>query len=334
MDSNEVDVSAMLKVCPACGQLFVPEDELCPQDNCTLKAITDEKLVGTVFDNRFRILSLIGSGGMSTVYKAMHKELGFEVALKMMRLSLLEDEKTRARFIREAEVLRTLKHPNIVSIKEFHITKTGQPYLVMDCLEGETLASTITRRDLDIPEAVNLFLQICSALDHAHAQSVVHRDLKPGNIIITNEQGRQKAMLVDFGIAKLLPSLRNNAQKLTRTGHAFGTPSYMSPEQWRGENVDERSDIYSLGCIMFESLAGTPPLDMESLAQIIFNNAEPSPQPLRQNKAGQPISADLESIIMKCLAFDRSKRYPSAAELQSALQQLQPTAADRAPTIW
>ena len=294
--------------------------DLCPQDNCALKACTDAELVGTVFDNNYRILALLGTGGMSTVYKSMHKELGFEVAIKMLRLNLLGDETTRARFIREAQVLQSLCNPNIVSIKEFHITKTGQPYLVMDLLQGETLSSIIAARKLSIAELIDLSTQICSALEHAHEKGIVHRDLKPGNIMVLREEDKQKAMLVDFGIAKLMPSISTENQKLTKTGHAFGTPSYMSPEQWRGETVDERSDIYSLGCIMYEMLAGKPPFDMETLAQIIYNNEELAAPDLKKNNPELNLSASLESSIMRCLSADRTQRPASAAELKSLLQ--------------
>ncbi len=320
MVPKEIDVNTLLQACPACGQLFVADIDLCPQDNCALKACTDAELVGTVFDNNYRILALLGTGGMSIVYKAMHKELGFEVAIKMLRLNLLGDETTRARFIREAQVLQSLQDPNIVSIKEFHITKTGQPYLVMDLLQGETLSSIIAARKLSIAEAAKLSVQICSALSHAHEKGIVHRDLKPGNIIVLCEEGKQKAMLVDFGIAKLMPSISTENQKLTKTGHAFGTPSYMSPEQWRGETVDERSDIYSLGCIMYEMLAGKPPFDMEALAQIIYNNEELAAPDLKKKNPELNLSTSLESSIMKCLRADRTQRPASAADLKSLLQ--------------
>lgn len=327
MDSSNIDVSTQFKVCPACGQLFVADENLCPQDNCALKVTTDEELVGTVFDNTYRILALLGTGGMSTVYKAMHKDLGTVAAIKMLRLSLLSDENTRARFIQEAQVLQALQNQNIVSIKEFHITNTGQPYLVMDYLAGDSLSALISVNPLPVSQALNLFLQICSALVHAHAQGVVHRDLKPSNIIVVNENAKQKAMLVDFGIAKLIRSNQGHFaassianQKLTKTGHAFGTPTYMSPEQWRGESVDARSDIYSFGCIMYESLTAKPPFDMETLAQIIFNNEDIPPSPI-ESASSQPLSRQVQELIAKCLSFERNKRPTSASELQSLLMQ-------------
>ena len=318
MDST--DTETMLKLCPACGQLFVASFELCQTDNCKLKSITDEELVGTVFDNTYRILSLIGKGGMSIVYKAMHKDLGVEVALKMLKLALLEEESVKARFIREAEVLQTLNHPNIVSIKEFKITTTGQPYLVMDYLPGQTLASYLQDyKSVPAAHACELFRQICSALEHAHKHGVVHRDLKPGNIILLTEDDKTRAMIVDFGIAKFLPSLNQVDQKLTKTGHAFGTPIYMSPEQWRGESVEERSDIYSLGCIMCEVLCGKVPYDLDSLAMIIYNNEDPSSFSLRERNPSLQISEELEQIVLKCISFEKASRFRSVSELSAAL---------------
>lgn len=318
---NKNDPASLMKVCPACGQLFVPSFDVCSIDNCQLKSVTDEELVGTVFDNTYRILSLVGTGGMATVYKAMHKELGFEVALKLLRLSLLEDENTKARFVREAKVLQALSHPNIVSVKEFSFTKTGQPYLVMDYLNGQTLQSLLKGNgSLPADQGCDLFVQISSALEHAHKQGIVHRDLKPGNIVLLDDNNKLKAMIVDFGIAKLLPTLKiSDNQKLTKTGHAFGTPTYMSPEQWRGESIDERSDIYSLGCIMCETITNKVPFDMESLVRIIYNNEEAASFSLRDRQADIRVSKELEQIVLKCLSFDKAQRYRSVAELKDEL---------------
>lgn len=218
-----------------------------------------ESLVGKTIAGHYEIVSFLGEGGMSTVYKAKHILLDSIRAIKILHLPRAGDGKILQRFQQEAKASFFLSHPNIVRVYDFGIEPSmQQPYLVMDCLEGKPLSNVLENEPISSERAINIISQVCNALEHAHTKGIVHRDIKPANIILSKDaSGGEIAQLVDFGIAKLINPEEGN--DLTQTGEVFGTPLYMSPEQCLGRNVDKRSDIYSLGCVMYECLAGKPP---------------------------------------------------------------------------
>ena len=193
--------------------------------------------------SHYRIIEKLGEGGMGVVYKAEDLKLGRPVALKFLSSSIVDD-KTRQRFIHEARAASALEHPNICAIHEIDETPEGQMFIVMPCYEGESLQAKIERGPLKLDEAVEIAIQVASGLAKAHEKGIVHRDIKPGNIFVTSDG---LAKIVDFGLAKL-----SGQTKLTRTGAAPGTVSYMSPEQLRGGDIDHRSDIWALGVVLYE----------------------------------------------------------------------------------
>jgi serine/threonine protein kinase len=275
-----------------------------------------DPLVGTVVDERFHIEEVIGSGGMSVVYKATQLRVNRHVAIKTLRMQLDEKPIYRERFHNEIQLLCTLSHPNIVTVYDCVIGADDQPYVVMDYLRGRSLELLIAQ---DGPISVDRFfkiaVQVCGALDHAHRKGVIHRDLKPGNIVLVDDE-MDFVKVVDFGLAKLNDANR----KLTQSGELWGSPPYMSPEQCQSKTVDERSDLYSFGAVMYEMLTGkdqfhyaTAPFE---LIQIHVNTAPP---PLVEANPLVRIPAGLEEVILKTMAKNPNDRYQSASELRDAI---------------
>jgi serine/threonine protein kinase len=232
-------------------------------------------LVGSTFAGRFEILSVLGSGGMSTVYKAKHLLLDRFVAVKVILAGQLHPKAVR-RFQQEAKTATALNHPNIATVREFGQDPSGCLYLVMDFVEGITLSDAIKETGSLSPERVEKIIsQVCDGLKHAHDNGVIHRDLKPANIILSNGPDGETPKIVDFGIAKLVSE--ENQSNLTQTGEMFGTPNYMSPEQCLGKPVDKRSDIYSMGCVTYECVTGAPPFASESVLATLASHVSESP---------------------------------------------------------
>jgi len=268
---------------------------------------------------RYEILSELGAGGMGTVYKVHDKAIDKIIAVKLLRNDLASDKKILKRFHQEAVANKDLTHPNLVATYDDGATNSGVPYLTMDYIEGKDLA-TILREEIYISEqrALDIFSQTCEALTHAHAKNIVHRDVKPSNIIVSaTEAGNDLVKVVDFGIAKILPSADLAEQALTSTGEVFGSPLYMSPEQGQGESMDMRSDIYSLGCVMYEALTGHVPFQGVNPVKTILKHLQ-QPPPAFPSDAN--ISKPLQDVIMRCLEKDPQCRYQSAADLQRDLE--------------
>jgi serine/threonine-protein kinase len=223
--------------------------------------------------SHYRILDKIGEGGMGRVYKAQDTLLDRVVALKFLSLHLLEREGARERFIHEAKAAATLDHPNICTIHQVGETEDEQMFLAMAYYDGETLEHRIERGPLSVEEATAIALQIAQGLTKAHAEGITHRDLKPGNVMLTKD-GLVK--ILDFGLAKLA-----GATKITKTGSTVGTPRYMSPEQVEGKDTDPRSDIWSLGTILYEMLSGAPAFKGGHEAAVYYQILNQQPEPLR-----------------------------------------------------
>jgi eukaryotic-like serine/threonine-protein kinase len=223
---------------------------------------TNDQLVGTIIDDRFEVLELIGRGGNGLVYKARQTVLNRVVAIKVLHWHLLERQ-SQDRFRQELRTISTLSHPNILSLYSAGALASGQPYMVLEYLHGQTLADAI-KAGLRWPDKRCLpwLKQVLSALEYAHVNGVIHRDLKPSNVVLTeSDDPRRSVRLVDFGIARVINLSNEEKQRLTQTGAVFGTPLYMSPEQCEGKQTDPRSDIYAFGCLMYETLTGKPPFD-------------------------------------------------------------------------
>jgi CheY-like chemotaxis protein/tRNA A-37 threonylcarbamoyl transferase component Bud32 len=311
-----------IKYCQTCGGCFDINTELCAVDQTPLitsQAMVDS-LVGSTVGDRYQVLALIASGGMSVVYQGWHKFLNKLVAIKLLQTQYLSDPRHLRRFQLEAQALGNLKHPNIIAVSDFGMMDT-QPYLVMDFVNGASLAEVIINHgELSIERAIAIFVQICNGAQHAHLQGILHRDLKPSNIMLeSNPDGTETAKIVDFGIAKLLPESGLDIEKLTQTGECFGTAHYMSPEQCMGRNLDVRSDIYSMGCIMYEVLSGKAPFVGDNVLDTFQKQIH---QPALAFSVMQPdceIPDQLESLVMKALRKDAAERHQSMSELRQDL---------------
>ncbi len=269
-----------------------------------------DKYLGTCLDDRYEIVEVIGAGGMAVVYKAIDQRLNRFVAVKILRDELARDEEFRARFQIEAQAVAMLSHPNIVSVYDVSHT-AGVEYIVMELIEGVTLMQYMQKKGaLSWKEAAHFSTQIAKALEHAHSKGIVHRDIKPQNIMILRD-GTIK--VADFGIAAL-----ESAQE-QRSDQTVGSVHYIAPEQARGETPDTRSDIYSLGVVMYEMLTGQMPYDGETAEQIALKHIAGVAVPLRQLNAEIP--EELERITLKAMNADIRERYQSASELLTDLEE-------------
>ena len=269
-----------------------------------------DKYLGTCLDDRYEIVEVIGAGGMAVVYKAIDQRLNRFVAVKILRDELARDEEFRARFQIEAQAVAMLSHPNIVSVYDVSHTE-GVEYIVMELIEGVTLMQYMQKKGaLSWKEAAHFSTQIAKALEHAHSKGIVHRDIKPQNIMILRD-GTIK--VADFGIAAL-----ESAQE-QRSDQTVGSVHYIAPEQARGETPDTRSDIYSLGVVMYEMLTGQMPYDGETAEQIALKHIAGVAVPPRQLNAEIP--EELERITLKAMNADIRERYQSASELLTDLEE-------------
>ncbi|MBX3250655.1 MAG: serine/threonine protein kinase [Myxococcales bacterium] len=271
------------------------------------------RLFGMVLDSKYRIDKLIGRGGMGIVYQAEHTGLRKKVAVKVLLRGHGAGSEAKRRFEREARMAGSLGHPNIVQIFDLGSLPDGSPYLVMELLQGESLADRLKIEGaLPVGEACDIVAQVLSALEAAHDRGIVHRDLKPDNVFLS----RDGVKLLDFGISKNI--IDDNTLSLTRTGIVVGTPYYLAPEQARGErNIDQRVDLWAAGVLLYESLTGMLPFTADNynalIAKILTKRPE-SPAAARPS-----ISPMLESVIMKALAYDPKERFRDAADMRFAL---------------
>ena len=264
----------------------------------------------------YRIVSQLGSGGMGVVYTATDPRLDRRVAIKLLPPDLTRDETAKQRFLQEAKAASALDHHNICTIHEINETDDGQLYLVMAHYEGETLKERIGRGSLDLNDAIDIATQVGQGLAEAHGAGIVHRDIKPANLLVT-KTGVVK--ILDFGLAKLA-----GAEGMTQTGTTLGTVAYMSPEQLRGEEVDHRTDIWSLGVVLFEMVAGQRPFKGERLEAVSVNVLQSQPSSLARSRAGVP--ADLERMVNRALVMPVVDRYQTVADLLGELRTLQGSA--------
>ena len=271
-----------------------------------------EKYVGQVFDNRYKITKILGIGGMAVVFEAFDTKLNRIVALKMLKDEIANDSQSVKRFINESKAVSMLAHPNIVSIYDVSV-KDNLKYIVMERVDGITLKSYMSQKGaLSTSEAINYIEQILRALEHAHSKGIIHRDIKPQNIMLL-KNGRIK--VTDFGIAKL-----PNAETVTMTDKAIGTVYYISPEQASGKEIDQRSDLYSLGVMMYEMLTGELPFNADSPVSVALMQVNTKPKPPHEIKSDIP--KGLEQIIMLAMEKQRERRFQNASQMLRHVLQL------------
>jgi serine/threonine protein kinase/Flp pilus assembly protein TadD len=278
----------------------------------TLKVETSRLAAGQVIAGKYRIIREIGRGGMGVVYEAEDLRLKRPVALKFLPPGLTADPESRERFIHEAQAASGLDHPNICTIHEIDEADAGGLYIAMACYKGESLRERLGRGPLAAPEAVDIALQVAEGLAKAHGSGIVHRDIKPGNIVLTSDG---VAKVLDFGLAKLAGEAR-----LTLPGTTLGTVAYMSPEQARGDDVDARTDVWSLGVLLYEMLSGELPFRGDKEAAVLHAILHEAPRPIAGSGAGYP--AELAEVIRRALAKNPGKRFASARELADALREI------------
>ncbi len=272
-------------------------------------------MIGKVIGGHYKIIDVIGDGGMSRVYLALHMLLDRPVAVKYIHHKFVYDLPSVKRFQQEAKAATALKHPNICAVNEFGIDGEGRSFLVMDYVQGTSLSKLLEEKQkLPADRAIDLLIQVSHGLEHAHSKGVIHRDIKPGNIVIVKDGGAESVKLVDFGIAKLIRD-DDSGPNLTKTGEIFGTPSYMSPEQCLGKNIDTRSDIYSLGCVLHELITGRPPFTGDGPLEVLMAhvNDEAPLLPITLTQAG------LRDVVAQALRKDPSQRYHTVKEFREDL---------------
>ena len=311
-----------MRVCPQCS--LETEETVCPQDGATTFVVQSAVSTydpGTIINERYRIDEVLGIGGFGAVYKCKQLNMDQVVAVKVLRSEHLTSVEHVKRFTREAQAASKLKHPNTISMFDFGTHVDGALYLAMEYLNGETLANRLELRTmLNHDEMVHIMVQICHSLTEAHEANLIHRDLKPENIMLMSVAGDTNFVKVlDFGIAKIETPTAPNEERLTEAGMIMGTPTYMSPEQARGEPLDARSDIYALGVLMYECLTGRVPFEGDQPMTVLVKHIKDPPPPPREVAPELKIPRAIEKVVLRCLEKVADHRPQLASELAEAL---------------
>jgi serine/threonine-protein kinase len=310
------------KVCPLCGLRYDAAATFCQKDGAILTTGgSSDPFVGRVVLGQFRIEEAIGSGGMGTVYRAHQTSLGRDVAIKILHPELAKNPDAVRRFHREARVATSLEHPNLVRVFLFgELPEDGSLYLVMEHLAGRSLVEVLDQDGvMPVPRAMHVLLQICDAIGVAHAQGIVHRDVKPENVMLVDRLGDPDYVKVlDFGIARML---WDQQSALTQSGVIFGTARYISPEGASGEATDARSDVYSLGVLAYQLLTGITPFEAGSPVAMLMKHIHDAPPPLRSRGEGRRVPQVIADVVMRALAKNPDARHDDAAAMARALRE-------------
>ncbi|HEU4642049.1 MAG TPA: protein kinase [Gemmatimonadaceae bacterium] len=307
------------KTCPQCGSEYELDVMFCPKDGTTLRVPVGGGLVGSVLADRYHILRKLGEGGMGQVYLAEHVKMGRKSAIKVMNPSMSQDPEAIGRFNREASNASRISHNNVCGIYDFGETPDGLIYLAMEYVEGESLTKVMEREGALAPErAADITRQVANALDAAHDIGIVHRDLKPDNIMVAkNRDGSDLVKVVDFGIAK---AAHGDGQKVTRTGLVVGTPEYMSPEQLSGDQLDGRSDTYTLGLVTFHMLTGVLPFPSTTIQESMIMRLTDRPRTLAEMRPDVSWPPPVQAVLDRVLQRRAEDRYQRAGEFAAEME--------------
>lgn len=334
MPFEDLTGTVVKKICMACNREFTGVQAHCPHDGNMLVPLPQDQWEGRRLADRYKIERRIGVGGMGVVYLAWHELMERWVAIKMLKQSFVDDQASVKRFQQEAKAASRLKHANVITLHDFGVTNTGQPYMVMDYLVGfdenrkegqaRSLAQWIKQEgQIPVEKCIHIIAQACEALDHAHRQGVIHRDIKPANImIVPTQEDHLMVKVVDFGVAKLLPinNIGEEQQGLTQIGEVCGSPVYMSPEQCMGQPLDARADIYSMGVVLFEAITGKLPFLGRNMVETMAKHMNDKPPSFHDVRPDLFIPDKLEEIVMRALSKQPHLRQQSMSELRQDLQ--------------
>ncbi len=310
-----------MRTCPVCGRQYEPPAQFCQVDGVALRidAPSVDPYLGTKILEQFRLDRIIGAGGMGIVYEGWNEALSRRVAVKILHRDLVTNKDIVTRFHREAQIASQLDHPGIVRVILFGQLADGNLYLVLEFLEGPTLAEALEKDgSFSLDRAVRTMGQVADAIGYAHQKGIIHRDLKPENVVLTTREGEEIPKVLDFGIAKFLVGA---ASFVTQSGLIFGTARYISPEGAAGEKVDQRSDVYSLGIMTYELLAGRAPFEADEPVQLLVKHMHEVPAPLRKWGPSTGVPQVVEDVVMRALAKNADARQENATVFARALRE-------------
>jgi eukaryotic-like serine/threonine-protein kinase len=307
-----------MKLCTRCNNYFSDDLQTCPNDSVALDLVGKDPLVGALINNRYAVESVVGKGASGIVYKATRLRMGSAVAIKVVHSYLGADPKSLEKFTREVSALENLRHPNIVNLWESGVTDDGQPYLVMDYLEGTALSSLLAQNKGLAPSRVlDITTQVCGALKEAHSQGFVHRDIKPENIVLDKTSSLDFVKICDFGIA--YTAFENRLNTMSRPTTVAGSPAYMSPEQCRGLPLDHRTDIYSVGLVVFEMITGKKPFNAATSKEYMVKTVNEKLPTMAEVRPDLNIPEMVEHIVSKALMKNPKDRFDNIVDFANNL---------------